>query len=738
MTHEVDVKYGMVADHVLGSACPEDELAAVTWAVRIPMIGWTLSASLLAALAVSTVAAGAELEPVSAGPSEEEVAGSAVRWLLLRRRAWQELPEAPQPPTVAGDSPYSLSVVWDPPDHSPTAVVGYDVEYREAAAGGYSQWPHSGTATTSTITGLSPSTKHHVRVRAINDAGSGDWSEAGIGMTSHIPVFTEGASTTRAVLENTPAGRDIGSPVTATHAAGETLTYRLRGPDGWRFGIVAGSGQLHTLRGVDYDHEENPDHEVTVTAEDARGGRAAIVVHIRILDVVERPERPAAPIVVASSRTSVRVSWTAPANTGPPITDYDYRYRVATSNRAWTEVTDTAIAATRTEITGLVGGVRYEVQVRASSDEGVSDWSESGLTRAQNAAPVVDLGPLRDVDVTIGGAVEVVPLDQAFSDPDGDPLTFSVSSADEAIVVAKTAGSVATVKAVAPGTVAVEVVATDPHGATASADFKVTAHEATLAAPRLAYAPTSRTLTIGLVDTFAAREVRAYRLRIRQSPRGAWRHYCVTITSRYNETVSIRVEIPFSIGSFVNPSTTYELDYRYMGGASCDGGSVPGPWSRVARMTTPRASRGNFDIELAFVGDEPSASHKALIEEAVETWEAIITNDVPDHDFANEPIQAGACLDGQPEFAGIVDDLRIYVRLASIDGRNGTLGSAGLCYYRTPSGFPIVSQVELDADDLAGLSDAVVRGLMVHEIAPRPGIRHSVGTQGTAGEPFAR
>ncbi|MYD99615.1 MAG: hypothetical protein F4X98_19800 [Gammaproteobacteria bacterium] len=719
MTHEVDVKYGMVADHVLGSACPEDELAAVTWAVRIPMIGWTLSASLLAVLAVSTVADGAELEPVSAGPSEEgEVADSAVRWLLLRRRTWRELPEAPRAPTVTGDSPYSLAVAWDPPDRPPTAVVGYDVEYRVATASAFSQWPHSGAATTTAITGLSPSTTHHVRVRAINDAGRGDWSEAGIGMTSHVPVFSEGASTTRAVLENTPAHRNIGSPVAAAHAANETLTYGLGGPDAWRFGIVAGSGQLRTLGEVDYDHEENPDHEVTVTAEDTRGGRAAIVVHIRVLDVVESPGRPAAPIVVASSRTSVRVSWTAPANTGPPITDYDYRYRVATSNRRWTEVTDTAIAATRTEITGLVGGVRYEVQVRASSDEGVSDWSESGSIGAPNDAPVVDLGKLRDVDVTVGGAIEVVPLNQAFSDPEGYPLTFSVSSTDEAIAVAKPEGPVATVEAVAPGTVDIAVIATDPLGATVSADFKVRAHAATRAAPILRYTRTSRLLRVEFTDSFAAREVRAYRFRIRQGlPRGAWRRYCVTITSKYDEPGSIRIEFTLPIDSFLVPGTTYELDYRYMGGASCGVDSVPGPWSRVARLTTPWAGRGNFDIELAFVGGEPSAHHKALIEQAAETWEAIITNELPDHDFANDPIPAGACLEGQPEFAGIVDDLRIYVRLASIDGRHGTLGTAGLCYYRTPSGFPIVSEIELDTDDLDGLSDAVVRGLMLHEIA---------------------
>ena len=320
--------------------------------------------------------------------------------------------------------------------------------------------------------------------------------------------------------------------------------------------------------------------------------------------------------------------------------------------------------------------------------------------------------------MTIGGAIEVVPLDGAFSDPNGDPLTFSVSSTDETIVIAKLKGSVATVEAGAPGTADVVVVATDPQGATASGDFKVTAHEATLADLALGYSPTRRTLRVGITDSFAPREVRAYRLRIRQeSPRGGWRRYCVTITNPFDVPGRLGIEFPLPIGSFVVPGTTYELDYRYMGGASCGAGAVPGPWSRLARLATPPVGEGDFDIELAFVGDEPSARWRALMEEAVETWEAIITNDLTDYDFGDDAIPAGDCLEGQPEFAGIVDDVRIYVGVGSIDGLGGTLGTAGLCRFRQSSGFPIVSTINLDADDLDGSSDVVIRGLMLHEIA---------------------
>ena len=51
----------------------------------------------------------------------------------------------------------------------------------------------------------------------------------------------------RSIPENTPAGRDIGTPVTATDTdTDDTLTYSLGGGDAAAFDIVASSGQLQT------------------------------------------------------------------------------------------------------------------------------------------------------------------------------------------------------------------------------------------------------------------------------------------------------------------------------------------------------------------------------------------------------------------------------------------------------------------------------------------------------------
>ena len=62
----------------------------------------------------------------------------------------------------------------------------------------------------------------------------------------NAPVFTDGPTTTRSIPRNTPAGVNIGAPVSATDADNDVLTYSLGGPDGAGFDLDTSSGQLLT------------------------------------------------------------------------------------------------------------------------------------------------------------------------------------------------------------------------------------------------------------------------------------------------------------------------------------------------------------------------------------------------------------------------------------------------------------------------------------------------------------
>ena len=140
---------------------------------------------------------------------------------------------------------------------------------------------------------------------------------------------------TRDVDENTVANQNVGSPVTATDAEGDTLTYTLGGTDASSFEIVSISGQIQTKSGVTYDHEAESSYTVTVTASDGKGGTDDATVTITVNDVNEPPLAPTEVVAVAVPRSydSISVRWTPPDNASrPDITGYDVQTGVSFAN----------------------------------------------------------------------------------------------------------------------------------------------------------------------------------------------------------------------------------------------------------------------------------------------------------------------------------------------------------------------------------------------------------------------
>ena len=73
----------------------------------------------------------------------------------------------------------SLSARWTRPGlNGGPAITGYDVQYREAPAGGWREWAHDDATVTTTITGLTAGRSYQARVRAKNGERDSEWSEA--------------------------------------------------------------------------------------------------------------------------------------------------------------------------------------------------------------------------------------------------------------------------------------------------------------------------------------------------------------------------------------------------------------------------------------------------------------------------------------------------------------------------------------------------------------------------------
>ena len=227
--------------------------------------------------------------------------GSATIIVEITLTDENEPPDRPDAPTITASTLNSLSIRWTAPTNPGPAISDYDVQYR-AEGGSFTDWPHTGTGTTTTITGLTANTRYEVQVRARNTQGESNWSPSvtGTTTTNQSPVFSEGTSTTRSMAENTGAGQNIGNPVSATDGDSDRLTYSLEGRDAAAFTIQSNSGQLITRLGERYDYETQDSYSVTVRAQDGKGGSATIAVEITLTDENEPPGRPDAPTVTAA------------------------------------------------------------------------------------------------------------------------------------------------------------------------------------------------------------------------------------------------------------------------------------------------------------------------------------------------------------------------------------------------------------------------------------------------------
>ena len=230
------------------------------------------------------------------------------------------------------------------------------------------------------------------------------------------------------MAENTAGGQDIQHPISATDEDRDRLTYRLSGDDADSFTLNTSNGQLRTRSGVTYDYEDKDRYSVTVEADDRRGAAASIDVTIYVADVDEPPEAPARPRVEPASSTSLTVTWTEPANTGPGVDGYDVQYRKSGSFLPWPH----SGSGTSTTITDLDLNTRYEVQVRASNDEGTGGWSASGLgATSANQPPVFDEG-----GSATRSLAENTPPDRSIgnpiraTDPEGRAVTYRLTGGD--------------------------------------------------------------------------------------------------------------------------------------------------------------------------------------------------------------------------------------------------------------------------------------------------------------------
>ena len=151
------------------------------------------------------------------------------------------------------------------------------------------------------------------------------------------------------------------------------------GADQSRFSIASDTGELSFREAPDYEGPGDNQYLVAVEVTSGAGAReltAEQTLTVRVTDEREPPEVPEAPAISGETADSLRVSWSEPDNTGPAITDYDVQYRESGPG-GFTDADHQGPGRTLT-LSDLEAGTLYEVQVRATNQEGTSGWSDAG------------------------------------------------------------------------------------------------------------------------------------------------------------------------------------------------------------------------------------------------------------------------------------------------------------------------------------------------------------------------
>ena len=284
-------------------------------------------------------------------------------------------PAAPARPILTpGDR--NLQVDWDAPNHDGGAPISsYDIQYSSDNGSTWTAWDSSINSQDqqATITGLENGVVYHVQVRASNSQGLGTWSVAALDR----PVGIPSAPTRLTVTPRTnqlEVGWDQPTDDGGTAITGYDIQYSNDQGATWRPWRLSSSLDRLT---VNIPGLKNGNaYVVRLRAKNSQGNGPWSTSESTM--PVGVPAAPTQLDFSAGDRELV-LNWAAPADDGGSrIREYGIQYsdNAGATWRQWNAV----INGQRLQetITDLQNGTVYQVQVRASNDQGDGPWSAWG------------------------------------------------------------------------------------------------------------------------------------------------------------------------------------------------------------------------------------------------------------------------------------------------------------------------------------------------------------------------
>ena len=258
---------------------------------------------------------------------------------------------------------------------------------------------------------------------------------SGYAEENSAPAFIDGARAIRSIAENTPAGVNIGAPVAATDADGDTLTYNKGGLEGIAFSIDTATGQIRTKAPLDYETKNT--YSFGFFAYDGNGGEDFILVTINVTDVDETSENNAPVFKDGSSTTrSIAENTASGANIGSPIAATDADDDTLTYTLGGTDASSFGIASTSGQLR-TSAALNYETKSSYSVSVSVSDsngGSDSipvtiNVTNVNEAPSFASSTATRSIAENTAANTNIGSVVTA-TDPDSDTLSYTLGGTD--------------------------------------------------------------------------------------------------------------------------------------------------------------------------------------------------------------------------------------------------------------------------------------------------------------------
>ena len=289
-----------------------------------------------------------------------------------------EPPDAPGRPTLTPGNG-KLEVSWSEPSDNGDSITRYDVRYRAAGSrGSWTDHSFAGTGTSTTIDGLTNGQSYRVRVRAVNSVGPSGWSPRGVAEPAAQAPDAPG----RPTVNPGDSKLEVSWSEPAENGASISdydVRYQPTSAINWTDLNFVGVGTSTTITGL----TNGLNYTVQVRATNSAGPSDWSPIATGT-PAAQAPDAPGRPTLTPGNR-KLEVSWSARADNGASISDYDVRYQ-PTSAINWTDLNFVGVG-TGTTITGLTNGLNYTVQVRATNSAGRSDWSTSATGTPAAQAP---------------------------------------------------------------------------------------------------------------------------------------------------------------------------------------------------------------------------------------------------------------------------------------------------------------------------------------------------------------